>query len=38
MTYNVPLDDKADVLQMVLDRSPIGMIAAVPVATARPAP
>ncbi len=28
--YMLPIDDKADILQMILDRSPIGMLAAIP--------
>jgi len=30
MNYNTPIDNKVDILQMMLDRSPIGMIAAIP--------
>lgn len=30
MGYNTPIDNKIDILQMMLDRSPIGMIAAIP--------
>jgi hypothetical protein len=30
LNYNRPIDSKADILQMILDRSPVGMIAAVP--------
>lgn len=30
MTYNTPIDSKADIFQMILDRSPMGIIAAVP--------
>jgi hypothetical protein len=30
MSCTTPIDNKADILQMILDRSPIGMIAAVP--------
>jgi hypothetical protein len=30
MNYNTPIDNKADILQMILDRSPVGMIAAIP--------
>ncbi|MBM3528905.1 MAG: hypothetical protein FJX62_12510 [Alphaproteobacteria bacterium] len=31
LNYNRPIDSKADILQMILDRSPVGMIAAVPI-------
>jgi PAS domain-containing protein len=30
MNFNTPIENKAEILQMILDRSPVGMIAAVP--------
>ena len=30
MTYSIPIDNKTEIFQMVLDRAPVGVIAAVP--------
>jgi hypothetical protein len=35
MNYSIPIDNKTDILQMVLDRAPVGMIAAVPLGETR---
>lgn len=33
MNYSIPIDNKTDIIQMVLDRAPVGVIAAVPMGT-----
>lgn len=35
MTYSMPIDSKADIYQMILDRAPVGMIAAIPLGETR---
>lgn len=35
MNYSIPIDNKTDILQMVLDRAPVAMIAAVPLGEVR---
>jgi hypothetical protein len=35
MNYNTPIDSKADILQMIIDRAPVGLITAVPLGDSR---